>query len=66
MQISTDAAHSIIVGVEVTRLAMTAINLSMRSNARKAYGQTPAQVLVDGGYTMKSSNIKRWQSKESI
>ena len=59
VQISTDAANGIIVGVDVTQAGNDCdqlVNGIERVEANT--GQTPEQVLVDGGYTMKNSNIE--------
>jgi DDE family transposase len=59
VQISTDAAHKIIVAVDVTQAGNDCdqlVNGIERVEANT--GQTPEQVLVDGGYTMKNSNIE--------
>jgi transposase len=59
VQISTDAANGIIVGVDVTQAGNDCdqlVNAVDRVEANT--GQTPEQVLVDGGYTMKNSNIE--------
>jgi transposase len=59
VQISTDAADGIIVGVDVTQAGNDCdqlVNAIKRVEANM--GQTPEQVLVDGGYTMKNSNIE--------
>ena len=59
VQISTDAAAGIIVAVDVTQAGNDCdqlVNGIERVEANT--GQTPEQVLVDGGYTMKNSNIE--------
>ena len=59
VQISTDAANGIIVGVDVTQAGNDCdqlVNAVDRVEANT--GRTPEQVLVDGGYTMKNSNIE--------
>src|SRR2546427_3722278 len=59
VQICTDAANGIIVGVDVTQAGNDCdqlVNGVERVEANT--GQTPEQVLVDGGYTMKNSNIE--------
>ena len=59
VQISTDAAAGIIVGVDVTQAGNDCdqlVNGVERVEANT--GQTPEQILVDGGYTMKNSNIE--------
>lgn len=59
VQISTDAANGMIVGVDVTQAGNDCdqlVNAVERVEANT--GQTPEQVLVDGGYTMKNSNIE--------
>jgi transposase len=59
VQISTDAANGIIVGVDVTQAGTDCdqlVNGIQRVEANT--GRTPEQVLVDGGYTMKNSNIE--------
>jgi len=59
VQISTDAAHGIIVGVDVTQAGNDCDQLVGAVERVKANtGRTPEQVLVDGGYTMKNSNIE--------
>lgn len=59
VQISTDAANGIIVGVDVTQAGNDCdqlVNAIDRVEANT--GHTPEQVLVDGGYTMKNANIE--------
>jgi len=59
VQISTDAANGIIVGVDITQAGNDCdqlVNAVDRVEANT--GQTPKQVLVDGGYTIKNSNIE--------
>jgi len=59
VQISTDSANGIIVGVDVTQAGNDCdqlVNGVERVEANT--GKTPEQVLVDGGYTMKNSNIE--------
>lgn len=59
VQISTDAAAGIIVGVDVTQAGNDCdqlVNGVERVEANT--GQTPKQILVDGGYTMKNANIE--------
>jgi len=59
VQICTDAAAGIIVGVDVTQAGNDCdqlVNGVQRVEANM--GQTPEQILVDGGYTMKNSNIE--------
>jgi transposase len=59
VQICTDAAAGIIVAVEVTQAGNDCdqlVNGVERVEANT--GQTPEQMLVDGGYTMKNSNIE--------
>lgn len=59
VQISTDAANGIIVGVDVTQAGNDCDQLvSALERVKANTGQTPEQVLVDGGYTMKNSNIE--------
>jgi transposase len=59
MQISTDAANAIIVGVDVTQSGNDCDQLVPAIERVEAnMGQTPEQVLTDGGYTMKNSNIE--------
>jgi len=59
VQISTDAANGIIVGVDVTQAGNDCDQLVRAVDRVEANtGQTPGQVLVDGGYTMKNSNIE--------
>ncbi len=59
VQICTDAANGIIVGIDVTQAGNDCDQLvkgieGVESNT----GQTPQQVLVDGGYTVKNANIE--------
>jgi len=59
VQISTDAAKGIIVGVDVTQAGNDCDQLVHGVERVEAnMGQTPEQILVDGGYTMKNSNIE--------
>lgn len=59
VQISTDAANGIVVGVDVTQAGNDCDQLVTAIERVEAnMGQTPEQVLVDGGYTMKNSNIE--------
>ena len=59
VQISTDAANGIIVGVDVTQAGNDCDQLINGIDRVVANtGQTPEQVLADGGYTMKNSNIE--------
>jgi transposase len=59
VQISTDTANGIIVGVDVTQVGNDCDQLMNGIQRVEANtGQTPQQVLVDGGYTMKNSNIE--------
>ena len=59
VQISTDAAASIIVAVDVTQAGNDCDQLvNGIERVEVNTGQTPEQVLVDGGYTMKNSNIE--------
>jgi transposase len=59
VQISTDAANGIIVGVDVTQAGNDCDQLVPAVERVEANtGQTPEQVLTDGGYTMKNSNIE--------
>lgn len=59
MQISTAAAAGIIVGVDVTQAGNDCDQLVNGVECVQANtGQTPEQILVDGGYTMKNSNIE--------
>jgi transposase len=59
VQISTDAAHGIIVGVDVTQAGNDCDQLvDAVQRVKDNTGQTPQQVLVDGGYTMKNANIE--------
>lgn len=59
VQISTDAAHGIIVGVDVTQAGNDCDQLvDAIERVKVNTGQTPEQVLVDGGYTMKNANIE--------
>lgn len=59
VQISTDAAAGIIVAVDVTQAGNDCdqlVNGVQRVEANT--GHRPEQILVDGGYTMKNSNIE--------
>lgn len=59
VQISTDAADGIIVGVDVTQAGNDCDQLVPAVERVEAnMGQTPEQVLTDGGYTIKNSNIE--------
>lgn len=59
MQTLTDAANGIIVGTDVVQAGNDCDQLVHGIDAVEAVmGQTPVQVLVDGGYTMKNSNIE--------
>lgn len=59
VQISTDAANGIIVGVDVTQAGNDCDQLlEAVDRVEGNTGKTPEQVLVDGGYTMKNSNIE--------
>jgi hypothetical protein len=59
VQISTDAANGIIVAVDVTQAGNDCDQLVDGIQRVEANtGKTPEQVLVDGGYTMKNSNIE--------
>jgi len=59
VQISTDAAHGIIVGVDVTQAGNDCDQLmDAVQRVKDNTGETPEQVLVDGGYTMKNANIE--------
>jgi len=59
VQISTDAAKGIIVGVDVTQAGNDCDQLVDGIERVEANtGKTPEQVLVDGGYTMKNANIE--------
>lgn len=59
VQISTDAAAGIIVGVDVTQAGNDCDQLvSGVERVEANTGQMPEQILVDGGYTMKNSNIE--------
>src|SRR5438477_7331015 len=59
VQICTDAAKGIIVGVDVTQAGNDCDQLVKGVQRVEAnMGQTPEQILVDGGYTMKNSNIE--------
>lgn len=59
VQISTDAAHGIIVGVDVTQAGNDCDQLvDAVQRVKHNTGQTPEQVLADGGYTMKNANIE--------
>lgn len=57
VQISTDAAAGIIIGVEVTQSGADSPHLQPAlERIRETFGKTPAQLLVDAGYT-SSENI---------
>jgi transposase len=59
MQICTDAAHGLIVAVDVTQTGNDYDQLVPGLERVEANtGQTPEQILVDGGYTTKHSNIE--------
>jgi hypothetical protein len=59
VQITTDAANAIIVGVDVTQAGNDCDQLVDAIDRVEANtGHTPEQVLVDGGYTMKNGNIE--------
>jgi transposase len=59
VQISTDAAAGIIVGVDVTQAGNDCDQLlNGVDQVETNTGLTPEQILVDGGYTMKNSNIE--------
>jgi transposase len=59
VQISTDAAKGIIVAVDVTQAGNDCDQLIGGIERVEAnMGKPPEQVLVDGGYTMKNSNIE--------
>jgi transposase len=59
VQISTDAANGVIVAVGITQAGNDCDQLEKAIDDVEANtGQTPQQVLVDGGYTMKNSNIE--------
>ena len=59
VQISSDAAQGIIVGVDVTQAGNDCDQLIPAIETVEANtGKKPEQVLVDGGYTMKNSNIE--------
>ena len=59
MQVSTDAANGLIVAVDVTQAGNDYEQLVPGLERVKANtGQTPGQILVDGGYTLKYSNIE--------
>lgn len=59
VQISTDATNRIIVGVDVTQAGNDCDQLVPAVERVEAnMGKTPEQVLTDGGYTMKNSNIE--------
>ena len=67
VQISTDAANGIIVGVDVTQAGNDCDQLVAGSSAWKPIrAKRPEQVLVDGGYTMKNSNIEAMADVELI
>ena len=59
VQISTDAANGIIVGVDVTQAGNDCDQLVPAvERVEDNMGQSPGQVLIDGGYTMKNANIE--------
>ena len=59
VQISTDAANGIIVGVDVSQAGNDCDQLINAVDRVKANtGQTPQQVLVDGGYTLSNVNLE--------
>jgi transposase len=59
VQISTDAAQGIIVAVDVTQAGNDCDQLVPAVERVEAnMGRTPEQVLTDGAYTMKNSNIE--------
>jgi len=59
VQLTTDAAKGIIVGVEVTQAGNDCDQLVPAIEEVEAKtGKRPEQVLVDGGYTMKNANIE--------
>lgn len=59
VQICTDAANGIIVGVDVTQAGNDCDQLVNGVQGVEANtGKTPEQILADGGYTMKNSNIE--------
>ena len=59
VQTVTDAAQGIILATDVVQAGNDCDQLIHGMNRVEAMlGQTPAQVLVDGGYTMKNANIE--------
>lgn len=65
VQITTDAGHGIIVGVDVTQAGNDCDQLVEAIERVEANtGQTPEQVLVDGGYTMKNANIEAMAERQ--
>jgi transposase len=56
VQISTDAAHSLIVGIDVTQSGADYRELVPAIDRLERQGTRPAQVVVDGGY-ISSENI---------
>ena len=59
LQICTDAAHGLIVAADVTQTGNDYDQLVPGLERVEANtGQTPEQILVDGGYTTKYSNIE--------
>jgi transposase len=56
VQISTDAAHSLIVGIEVTQSGADYGQLMPAVDRLETQGTLPAQMVVDGGY-ISSENI---------
>jgi hypothetical protein len=59
VQVSTDAANGIIVAVDVTQAGNDCDQLVNAVDQVEAnMGKAPEQVLADGGYTIKNSNIE--------
>lgn len=59
VQISTDAANGIVVAVDVVQAGNDCDQLLRAVDQVEANtGKTPEQMLADGGYTMKNSNIE--------
>ena len=59
VQLSTDAAHSIIVGVSVTPSASDHGQLlSALEEVKKNLGRLPQQVVADGGFTTRETVVK--------
>lgn len=56
VQVSTDAAHSIVVGVDVTQCSSDAESLlPSMDKVKETVGQYPKQAVADGGFTNRAS-----------